>query len=141
MPLTVLLKKTKKKALSTHFQGKNNMWVPIKIPTSLSPLFSSLLVFFPFSLLFYPIPYSLQLNHTTTQESCNLQLKVISCRHLKAFNFFQKFCTYAVISIVNDESQQKQPLQMQKHKTPINRGDGNPEWNQRSSCLVQTSCG
>ncbi|XP_010249359.1 PREDICTED: protein SRC2-like [Nelumbo nucifera] len=63
-------------------------------------------------------------------ESCNLQLKVVSCRHLKAFNFFQKLSVYAVVSIVSDESQQNQPLQPQKQRTPIDRnGDGNPEWN------------
>nr|DAD39450.1 TPA_asm: hypothetical protein HUJ06_013773 [Nelumbo nucifera] len=49
-------------------------------------------------------------------ESYNLQLKVVSCRHLKSFNFFQKLSIYAVISI--------------KQKTPINRnGDKNPKWN------------
>ncbi|XP_004299198.1 PREDICTED: uncharacterized protein LOC101306042 [Fragaria vesca subsp. vesca] len=66
-----------------------------------------------------------------------LELKVISCQDLKAFNFFQKLSVYADVSIFNEdlkkEQQQQEHLQ-QRQKTPVDRdGDGNPEWNHMMS--------
>ncbi|KAK3228939.1 hypothetical protein Dsin_000820 [Dipteronia sinensis] len=62
----------------------------------------------------------------------SLELKVISCRHLKAFNFFQKLSVYAAVSIINGESKKKEQQQecLQRQKTPIDREGGTkPEWN------------
>ncbi|XP_065853799.1 protein SRC2-like [Euphorbia lathyris] len=56
----------------------------------------------------------------------SLELKLISCRDLKTFNFFQKLSVYAVVSIFNDEDNHRQCTQ-----TPVDgEGGGNPEWNQ-----------
>ncbi|XP_062155474.1 protein SRC2-like [Alnus glutinosa] len=61
----------------------------------------------------------------------SLELKVISARDLKGFNFFQKLSVYAVVRLVNDEPKKKQEQrQLQRQKTPVDRiGDRNPEWN------------
>uniref|UniRef100_F6HJ81 C2 domain-containing protein n=2 Tax=Vitis vinifera TaxID=29760 RepID=F6HJ81_VITVI len=68
------------------------------------------------------------------ESADSMELKVISCKHLKAFNFFQKLVVYAVVSIISDESKnsnQKHQIQcLQRQKTPVDRdGNGNPEWN------------
>ncbi|KDP23239.1 hypothetical protein JCGZ_23072 [Jatropha curcas] len=64
----------------------------------------------------------------------SLELKLISCRDLKAFNLFQKLSVYAVVSISNDsdeEKKKKQNREQQRQKTLIDGGGGsNPEWNQ-----------
>ncbi|KAM5568417.1 hypothetical protein ABKV19_016132 [Rosa sericea] len=66
-----------------------------------------------------------------------IELKVISCKDLKAFNFFQKLSIYADVFIFNDEmkkEQQQQEHLQQRQKTPVDReGDGNPEWNHTMS--------
>ncbi|GAV82591.1 C2 domain-containing protein [Cephalotus follicularis] len=67
-----------------------------------------------------------------SMEWFSLDLKLISCRHLKAFNFFHKLSVYAVVSIINDEVKKKEKQQhsLQQKKTPIDRkGGSNPEWN------------
>ncbi|XP_022740450.1 protein SRC2 homolog [Durio zibethinus] len=62
-----------------------------------------------------------------------LELKVISCRDLKAFNFFQKLSAYSVVSIliVNEQAKKKEEQQkhLQRQKTSIQKGGKNPEWN------------
>ncbi|KAF8390776.1 hypothetical protein HHK36_025304 [Tetracentron sinense] len=64
-------------------------------------------------------------------ESSSIELKVISCKDLKSFNFFQKLSVYAVVSIVSDDPEKKvQQHQQQQQRTPIDKeGDGNLEWN------------
>ncbi|XWS44581.1 hypothetical protein CRYUN_Cryun15aG0059100 [Craigia yunnanensis] len=63
----------------------------------------------------------------------SLELKVISCRDLKAFNFFQKLSAYSVVSIMIMNEQAKKKEEQQKHlqrqKTSIDKGGKNPEWN------------
>ncbi|KAL4377244.1 hypothetical protein GQ457_02G018200 [Hibiscus cannabinus] len=64
-----------------------------------------------------------------------LELKLISCKDLKAFNFFQKLSAYSVVSmvIINEQSKKKEEHQkkhLQRQKTSIERGGKNPEWNQ-----------
>ncbi|KAE8678430.1 putative 3-beta-hydroxysteroid-Delta(8),Delta(7)-isomerase-like [Hibiscus syriacus] len=65
----------------------------------------------------------------------SLQLKLISCRDLKAFNFFQKLSAYSVVSmvIINEQQSKKKEEHQKKHlqrqKTSIDRGGKNPEWN------------
>ncbi|XP_021279859.1 uncharacterized protein LOC110413411 [Herrania umbratica] len=61
----------------------------------------------------------------------SLELKVISCTDLKAFNFFQKLSVYSVVSIVNEQAKKKeeQHKRLQRQKTSIDRGGKNPEWN------------
>lgn len=70
-------------------------------------------------------------------DSISLELKLTSCRDLKAFNFFQKLSVYAVVSILsisNDDSKKKKknerPQCLQRQKTPVDgEGGRNPEWN------------
>ncbi|XVE86388.1 hypothetical protein DITRI_Ditri18aG0031100 [Diplodiscus trichospermus] len=63
----------------------------------------------------------------------SLELKVISCRDLKAFNFFKKLSAYSVVSIMIMNEQAKKKEEQQKHvqrqKTCIHKGGRNPEWN------------
>ncbi|GMI67777.1 hypothetical protein HRI_000447000 [Hibiscus trionum] len=65
----------------------------------------------------------------------SLELKLISCQDLKAFNFFQKLSAYSVVSmvIINEQSKKKEEHQkkhLQRQKTSIDiRGGKNPEWN------------
>lgn len=71
-------------------------------------------------------------------DCSSIELKVICCKDLKAFNFFQKLSVYAVVSIFNDElkkeQQQQQEQLQQRQKTPVDRdGNGNPEWNHAMS--------
>ncbi|KAJ4826065.1 hypothetical protein Tsubulata_000729 [Turnera subulata] len=64
-------------------------------------------------------------------EAVSLELKLISCRHLKSFNFFQKPSVYAVVCIFRDEDDNKKQEE-QRQKTPVDRkGGANPEWNHR----------
>ncbi|KAE8663723.1 C-8,7 sterol isomerase isoform 1 [Hibiscus syriacus] len=63
-----------------------------------------------------------------------LELKLISCKDLKAFNFFQKLSAYSVVSmvVINEQSKKKEEHQkkyLQRQKTSIERGGKNPEWN------------
>ncbi|KAE8720544.1 C-8,7 sterol isomerase isoform 1 [Hibiscus syriacus] len=64
----------------------------------------------------------------------SLELKLISCKGLKAFNFFQKLSAYSVVSmvVINEQSKKKEEHQkkhLQRQKTSIERGGKNPEWN------------
>ncbi|KAB2085362.1 hypothetical protein ES319_A05G394800v1 [Gossypium barbadense] len=65
----------------------------------------------------------------------SLELKLVSCRDLKAFNFFQKLSAYSVVSIViiNEQPKKKEEHPQKKHlqrqKTAIAKGGKNPEWN------------
>ncbi|GMI65928.1 hypothetical protein HRI_000262100 [Hibiscus trionum] len=53
-----------------------------------------------------------------------LQLTLISCKSLRAFNFFQKLSVYALVSIAIDGDRKL------SQRTPTDReGDGDPEWN------------
>ncbi|KAE8699290.1 hypothetical protein F3Y22_tig00110584pilonHSYRG00620 [Hibiscus syriacus] len=57
-----------------------------------------------------------------------IEVRVISCKSLRAFNFFQKLSVYALVSIANDDDDNVDRKQPQR--TPTDReGDGNPEWN------------
>ncbi|KAK8713268.1 hypothetical protein V6N13_148489 [Hibiscus sabdariffa] len=57
-----------------------------------------------------------------------IHLRLISCKSLKAFNFFQKLSVYALVSIANDDD--KHLDRKLSQRTPTDReGDGNPEWN------------
>ncbi|KAL3609595.1 hypothetical protein D5086_000615 [Populus alba] len=49
-------------------------------------------------------------------EGVSLELKVISCRDLKAFNFFQKLSVYVVVSVFNDEPRKNE---QQRQKTAV----------------------
>ncbi|XVF58504.1 hypothetical protein PTKIN_Ptkin07bG0071200 [Pterospermum kingtungense] len=56
-----------------------------------------------------------------------LELKLISCKDLKAFNFFQKLSAYSVASImiVNEQAKKKEDQRnhlQQRQKTSINKG-------------------
>lgn len=67
----------------------------------------------------------------TEMDCTSIDLKVISGRDVKAFNFFQKLYIYAVVSVVDEESKKNQhQKQLDPQQTPVDRdGDGNPEWN------------
>ncbi|KAJ7976330.1 protein SRC2-like [Quillaja saponaria] len=67
-------------------------------------------------------------------EATSMDLKVISGKDLKAFNFFQKLTLYALVLIVSDDPQKElDKKEKQQQRTPTDRdedGDGsNPEWN------------
>ncbi|KAK9276837.1 hypothetical protein L1049_006374 [Liquidambar formosana] len=63
-------------------------------------------------------------------EWSSIELKVMSCRNVKAFNFFQKLSVYVVVSILEDDKKQRKQKPLQRQKTGIDKdGDGNPEWN------------
>ncbi|XP_010682216.2 uncharacterized protein LOC104897093 [Beta vulgaris subsp. vulgaris] len=60
-----------------------------------------------------------------------LEIKVMCCKGLTAFNFFQKLTLYAAVSITTENDKLLLTReQKQEHKTPVDdNGDGNPEWN------------
>lgn len=60
-----------------------------------------------------------------------LNVKVMSCKGLKAFNFFQKLLVYALVSLqISNDAKEEEEVQ-QKHRTQRDEeGDGDPEWNQ-----------
>ncbi|XP_057437639.1 formin-like protein 20 [Lotus japonicus] len=66
-------------------------------------------------------------------EPSSIELKLISCKNLQAFNFFQKLTLYAFVTIATDDTATKLTEQeSQPQKTPTDRDsdDGsNPEWN------------
>ncbi|XP_057489356.1 protein SRC2 homolog [Actinidia eriantha] len=58
-----------------------------------------------------------------------LELKLMNCKGLQAFNFFQKLSVYAVVSFISDVDPNKK-MQQQQQRTPTdNQGDKDPEWN------------
>lgn len=64
-----------------------------------------------------------------SMDSKSLELKVMYCKDLKSFNFFQKLLVYALVKLESDDSDKKMK-QNQQHRTPTDaEGDGNPEWN------------
>ncbi|XP_004493111.1 protein SRC2 homolog [Cicer arietinum] len=70
-------------------------------------------------------------------ESRFIELKLISCKDIRAFNFFQKLTLYAQVSIsTNDPTKQLTDEQKQRQRTPTHRDtdeDGsNPEWNHQT---------
>ncbi|KAI8020491.1 hypothetical protein LOK49_LG04G03461 [Camellia lanceoleosa] len=58
-----------------------------------------------------------------------LDLRVMYCKDLKAFNFFQKLSVYAVVSLVSDNPSMMKKQQQQQRTPTDTEGDGNPEWN------------
>ncbi|KAM0954631.1 hypothetical protein ACFX13_023545 [Malus domestica] len=62
-----------------------------------------------------------------------VEIKVVSCKDLKAFNFFQKLSVYALVSVQKDDNKQQVVVDQQKqmmNRTPTDKeGNGNPEWN------------
>lgn len=60
-----------------------------------------------------------------------LEIKLLWCRGLTAFNFFQKLTVYVSGSIISEDERIKLTQeQKQEQKTPVDEeGDGNPEWN------------
>lgn len=70
-------------------------------------------------------------------DASTLELTVLSCRDLKAFNFFQKLSPYVAVSIVpgpncKSRGSDRWPLQLQT--TPVDRvRNRNPEWNHQLS--------
>lgn len=62
-------------------------------------------------------------------ESASIELKILSCKGLKAFNFFQKLTVYAVVSIVSGDPQRKLKQEQQQRTPTDGEGDGDPEWN------------
>ncbi|KAH7518987.1 protein SRC2 [Ziziphus jujuba] len=70
---------------------------------------------------------------SSSSSCCCIEMKVISCKDLKAFNFFQKLSVYAVVCIASDDPSKKmvqQKKEDQVQRTPTDtQGDGNPEWN------------
>lgn len=63
----------------------------------------------------------------------SIDVKVMWCEDLKAFNFFQKLSVYAVVSITSDNSSANPPTPRQKQqqkRIPTDKeGNGNPMWN------------
>ncbi|KAF9618089.1 hypothetical protein IFM89_000040 [Coptis chinensis] len=61
----------------------------------------------------------------------SMEVKVMCCKDIKAFNFFQKLSIYSSVSIVSTRKEtSKTQTPPQRHKTPIDReGKENPEWN------------
>lgn len=64
-------------------------------------------------------------------EPSSLELKLLSCKELKSFNFFQKLTLYALVFIDTNDPQRKIDDNHKQHqKTPVDRSDGDaPEWN------------
>ncbi|KAL6994547.1 hypothetical protein U1Q18_012650 [Sarracenia purpurea var. burkii] len=61
-------------------------------------------------------------------SSRSLQLKLMNCKALQGFNFFQKLSVYAVASLASDDPSNKQLAQQQR--TPADtQGDKDPDWN------------
>ena len=66
-------------------------------------------------------------------DSGSMEIKVMYCKAVNSFNFFQKLLVYVLVSIVrNDGDPDKKPLKLQKQKrrTPTDKeAEGDPEWN------------
>lgn len=71
-------------------------------------------------------------------EPTSIELNLISCKDINAFNFFQKLTLYTLVSIdTNDPKTQLTPQQKQQQRTQTHRdpedGDGtNPVWNHKA---------
>ncbi|GAB2284019.1 hypothetical protein Dimus_018502 [Dionaea muscipula] len=64
-----------------------------------------------------------------------LDMKLISCKDLKAFNFFQKLCVYAVVSIGTDVTNLRlnEHQRQEQRTTADEESDGFPRWNHSMS--------
>ncbi|KAF9670602.1 hypothetical protein SADUNF_Sadunf13G0086000 [Salix dunnii] len=66
-------------------------------------------------------------------DSGSMEIKVMYCKAVNSFNFFQKLLVYVLVSIVrNDGDPDKKPLELQKQqrRTPTDKeAEGDPEWN------------
>ncbi|KAJ6764086.1 INGRESSION PROTEIN FIC1 [Salix purpurea] len=66
-------------------------------------------------------------------DSGSMEIKVMYCKDVSSFNFFQKLLVYVLVSIVrNDGDPDKKPLELQKQqrRTPTDKeAEGDPEWN------------
>ncbi|GMY12933.1 protein SRC2 homolog isoform X2 [Fagus crenata] len=60
-------------------------------------------------------------------ESGSMELKVMSCKDVRSFNFFQKLSVYALVSLVSHDPNKKLE-QNQQQRTPTDK-DGDPDWN------------
>ncbi|XP_044502591.1 uncharacterized protein LOC123223500 [Mangifera indica] len=61
-------------------------------------------------------------------ELSSIDLKVMYCKDLKGFKFFQKLTVSCLVSIISDNPDKKLEHK-QQHRTPADKeGDGNPEW-------------
>ncbi|CAB4275539.1 unnamed protein product [Prunus armeniaca] len=82
------------------------------------------------------------MEYSSRQRYWVLEIKLVSCKDLKAFNFFQKLSVYAIVSlkVISDDAEKKvkeaeeqmneEVVEQQIKKTPTDgEGDGNPEWN------------
>ncbi|KAI4367316.1 hypothetical protein MLD38_023067 [Melastoma candidum] len=60
-----------------------------------------------------------------------LEMRILYCKDLRAFNFFQKLSVYASVSLSSDHPSLKlPPHDPNRLRTPADKdGDGNPEWN------------
>ncbi|XP_050235294.1 protein SRC2 homolog [Mercurialis annua] len=65
----------------------------------------------------------------SSMESKSMELKVMYCQDLKAFNFFQKLLVYVLVSIVSEDPEKKLKQNHQQRTPTDTEDDGNPEWN------------
>lgn len=74
-------------------------------------------------------------------ERRSIEVKLISCKDLKAFNFFQKLTLYAVVFIESNDPKRnltEEQKQVQRTQTDRDGDDGsNPEWNHNARFDLQ----
>ncbi|WCJ40274.1 Calcium-dependent lipid-binding (CaLB domain) family protein [Euphorbia peplus] len=58
----------------------------------------------------------------------SLELKILDCKDLTAFNFFQKLLVYVLVSLVSDDPEKKIEKNQQQRTPTDSEGDGYPEW-------------
>ncbi|KAK7336201.1 hypothetical protein VNO77_16735 [Canavalia gladiata] len=68
------------------------------------------------------------------EPNSSIELKLISCKNLRAFNFFQKLTAYALVFIESEDPKKdltEEQKQQQRTKTDRESDDdgSNPEWN------------
>ncbi|KAJ4951767.1 hypothetical protein NE237_028599 [Protea cynaroides] len=61
----------------------------------------------PVAFGFFIVQSNVNYQTCTTENPSSIEVKVMSCNNLKAFNFFQKQSNYAVISIVKDNNKKE----------------------------------
>lgn len=60
----------------------------------------------------------------------SLELKIMHCKDLRAFNFFQKLLVYVLVSIISEDDHELKVDKDRQRRTPTDpEGDGDPEWN------------
>lgn len=62
-------------------------------------------------------------------ESESMELKLMSCKDVSGFNFFQKLSVYALVSLVSHDPNKKLEPNQQQRTPTVREGDGDPEWN------------